>query len=366
MLTVNAVFGQQPSVQYFQSGPGYVLLGNGEVFQGYVQAYDREVEIKLDDTGKVRFSNDKVLHVGKSLDELYLFQVNRIQRWAVGDHLKIGRWCSQQRMFEQAVQTLRSFEAADSNEQEFKRFQTELRDAMLRDQQIQQALRDSGYQILIPLSVRRTEMTAGSPKDNETAGRQAKTQQVTRLQARDHEVFRSDIHPILMSSCARAACHGAFSNNGFVLLDATRMSTRDAQGKNLAAFTNYIDTHKGNADALPEDHPLYQNAVNRHGPMFESVLDVNDTKHQRFMEQLRLWIARANSQQQLTSSELAFDFVTTNDPSANQLASMLGRCQIALRCPPLIIHLPWDPVRRSTSMRRIWKHRQRAMRPHLC
>ncbi len=318
--------------RYFRSGPGFVLLQNGEVLSGDVQAFELELEVKLDQTGSVRFPNNKVAHVGATLDELYMYQANRIQQWALGDHLRLGRWCTQQGMFARAMPHYEYLKQQIPDRSEFKQFQAELRDAMLKNTEVQNALKTAGYDVsrnaTSPVS------TASSVNSSSSTTSLQKAQHVARVEPQDQDVFRTDIHPVLISSCARAACHGAFSSNGFVLADASRMSSRDATGRNLAAFTNYLNSRKGTAESLPEEHPLYKKAVNQHGQLFESPLNINDPKHQRFMEQLRLWIARANSHQQQSSSDIVSASSNATTTSTTTTANSTSNLIPSVALPP--------------------------------
>lgn len=302
LLWVSSAYSQGTNrAAEFHSGPGYVLLSNGEVIAGDIQAFDRDIEIKIDDTASVRSNYDRVSYIGKSIDELYLFQVNRITEWGYGDHLKIGRWCAQQKLFERAMPHYEYLKSEIPDAPEFKRFQAELKEAMLHDQGVQTALTAAG----IPIEQKGDSATTEQPVQAPPAAQTNKSMQAVRVDTNLQEVFRRDIHPVLISSCARTACHGTFSTNRLTLLDMSRVRAKDTVAQNLTAFTSYLNETKGDADSNPESHPIYQKAVGRHGNLMQSPLDVNDPKHQRFMEQLRVWVARTNSQSDQSSSELA-------------------------------------------------------------
>jgi len=270
------------------------------VLNGQIQAFDREVEIRIDETATVRETYDRIVYIGQSMDELYLYQANRIQQWNYSDHLQLGCWCAQHKLFERAMPHYEYLKKEIPDRNEFKRFQTELKEAMLRDQDVQQALQAAG----IPTD-QDNDKQDSAPSTTVPATQTGKAMQAVRVDANLQEVFKRDIHPVLIASCARTACHGTFSTNHLKLLDPKSVRPKDTLAQNMTSFTAYLNETKGTADSLPELHPIYQMAVSRHANMMQSPLDVNNPKHQRFMEQLRVWIARTNSDQMESSTEVA-------------------------------------------------------------
>lgn len=308
LAATGPLYSQGPSrAADFRNGAGFVLLSNGEVMEGQVQNFDREIEIRIDDTATVRTSNDRVTYIGKTMEELYLFQANRIQQWSFEDHLQLGRWCAQHKLFGRAMSHYEYLKKEIPDRTEFKQFQLELKEAMLRDQDMQAALTAAG------ISVKGSDAGTApnaivSPTDSQTTpqtGFNSSSMHTARVDRNLQEVFRRDIQPVLVSSCARTACHGTFSSNRLKLFDPKQVRQRDTLAQNLSAFTSYIDQSKGDADSPPELHRIYQMAVSRHGSLMQSPLDINDPKHQAFMERLREWIAKINSQQMQGSIEVA-------------------------------------------------------------
>jgi hypothetical protein len=286
---------QEPAKQIF-SGPGYSLLSNGRVIKGSVEPLGAEVEIKLDDTGVVRFPNQQVVFSANTLDELYLFQANRNREWNTGDHLKLGQWCAENGLFDRAMPHYEHLKKEIGHHPEFARFQAELRDAMLNDPETIDAMRSVGLERQTAAANSNLANSANTKSTSSSFARVSNESQVT---------FRQTIQPVLVSSCARAACHGAFSSNGLTLVDMSRMSSRDATEQNLRTFATYVDGRKGSVDSITEEHILFQKSTQAHGKLLQSPLDINDPNHQKYLEELRLWIARSNAAQFVSSGEVA-------------------------------------------------------------
>ncbi len=310
---------QEPTEnRYFRNGPGVVLLKNGEVINGDVRSFDNTLQILLDDTGSVSLPSAQVAYVGVNLNDVYNHQFRSVKRWTVGDHFQLARWCLKNKLFDAAMSHYQYLQTEIPDRPEFKQFDMELRVAILAEPSFREALIAAG--VLPPDAPEKAgaESAGANPPEQAAAGNQAgmtdeersslassKAAAIVRLSANDQNIFAHDIQPVLSNSCARAACHGAFGSTRFNLLDSRNMDLRVAMKQNLQTFSTYIMHHKGAADSSPENHPLFTKSVAAHGQLINDPLDVTNVQHQRYIEQLRLWIARANSAPELNSSELA-------------------------------------------------------------
>ncbi len=313
-IAAGSTSGQETSSQQIiRNGPGFVLLKNGEVLKGDVRSLEGFLQIRLDDTASVTMNRNQVDFVGSSLDELYLVQVNRPKRWTFGDHLQLARWSAKQGLFHRAMPHYNQLQAEIPNTTEFRQFDVEFRNMMLADKTMQAALKSAGLSTGPVNDASFTEssdssnaatLASDTSKVEPTKPITTATPSTAFLNQSEQEVFVHDIQPVLASSCARSACHGAFGSTSFSLLDGRRMDSKSAYRQNLQAFTECLQRNKGTAEAAPESHILFVKSITPHGLQMTAPLDVTNPTHQKYLDQLRLWIARVNSGGQISSQEL--------------------------------------------------------------
>lgn len=205
---------------------GCVVLFDGRVFEGNIVQLPEAYQVRSN-TGAVTFTFEQVRTVATSLPQAYIQLRESYEHPNVNDHLSLGQWCVQNKLFEEASVEAQSALVLEPGRKEALSLLKKSEDALGREPQAGPAAD------MIKLQT----IPAGAVISSEA-----------QLQ------FTRQVNRIALNKCGNGACHGPASFSPFKL---TRSSKSDP---NLQAILKYIDT------ASPEMSPLLVNARSVEGP----------------------------------------------------------------------------------------------------
>ncbi len=265
------------------SGPGCVLLQNGNVLQGReVRSQGRSVVIRLDQTGEVSVPATQIVTIGTDVRALYQHQWNAMRRWEPGDHFQLAKWCIRNGLIEEAYAHYLQLKASSGGHSKFKQFESELRQSLLQDPSMQAALRAAA-----PLA---SPSEQGVPAHAEKAlttvsaelSKQAPVAPVGVSKA-SQDYFRRQIQPFLAMRCGQAGCHGAYGQNAFHVARSGSLLGRPAHELSFESALKFID------GGPIEQTLLWNKATTKHGTQVMAGLDAKITAELALLERLRAW-----------------------------------------------------------------------------
>jgi hypothetical protein len=283
-------------------GEGYVLLHHGNVIHGFVKPQADRITISLDKGNEVTVPNRQVLTIGKNLEALYAFQVRAIRKWGSGEHWHLAQWCIQNGLLDQAIEHYTELEKTASASPKFKQLDLQLRQALLADSQVQQALEEQGIpNPIVPasfeetISSSQTSSAVGSKHPPFEAGR---TPPVVPGYLR--RSFQTEVLPIVVSRCGQSGCHGMLSKTDFQIFQPVGEQAASLSQRNLEAIMSYVD-HKE-----PIQTSLMQYAIRPHGSQRNPSIQPNREEDRVLMEKVLQWLkSLAESESGTTASEPA-------------------------------------------------------------
>jgi len=265
------------------SGPGFVLLQNGNVLQGSeVRSQGKSVVIRLDQTGEVSVPATQIVTIGTDVSALYQHQWNAMRRWEPGDHFQLAKWCIRNGLIEEAYAHYLQLKESSGAHSKFKQFESELRQSLLQDPSMQAALRAaappaSQRDQVVPALAEKA-LTTVSPELSQPApaafvgGSKA-----------SQDYFRRQIQPFLAMRCGQAGCHGAYGQNDFHVARSGSLLGRPAHEISYESALKCID------GGPIEQTILWNKATTKHGTQVMAGLDAKITAELALLERLRAW-----------------------------------------------------------------------------
>jgi hypothetical protein len=283
-------------------GEGYVLLHHGNVIHGFVKPQADRITIALDKGNEVTVPNRQVLTIGKNLEALYKFQVRAIRKWGTGEHWHLAQWCIQNGLLDQAIEHYTELEKTASASPKFKQLDLQLRQALLADSQVQQALEEQGIpNPIVPASYEQaisssdTSAAMKSKRPDFDAGR---TPPVVPGYLR--RSFQTEVLPIVVSRCGQSGCHGMLSKTDFQVFQPVGEQAASLSQRNLEAIMSYVD-HKE-----PIQTSLIQYAIRPHGSQRNPSIQPNREEDRVLLDKVCQWLkSLAESESGTVASEPA-------------------------------------------------------------
>lgn len=283
-------------------GEGYVLLQHGNVIHGFVKPHADRITIALDKGNEVTVPNRQILTVGKNLEALYTFQMRAIRKWGTGEHWHLAQWCIQNGLLDQAIEHYTELEKTASASPKFKQLDLQLRQALLADSKVQQALEEQGipnpivpasYEEMIPSP----KTLAGEHRKDAQLGSDRIPRVVPGYLRRN---FQTEVLPILVSRCGQSGCHGMLSKNDFQIFQPVGEQAALLSQRNLEVIVSYVD-HKE-----PIQTSLIQYAIRPHGSQRNPSIQPNREEDRVLLEKIFQWLTSlAESESGIAASEPA-------------------------------------------------------------
>ncbi|HUP82292.1 MAG TPA: hypothetical protein VM260_27310, partial [Pirellula sp.] len=132
----SSVFAEQPST----AEQSFVLLRNGNVLKGLVQSEKDRISIAEGGNSIVSVETKQVSFIGPNLESLYQHQRSKVRNWGTGEHWQLAHWCIQQGLVDHAIHHYKVLEESASDSLRFKQLEHLLREAMLADEAVKQAV----------------------------------------------------------------------------------------------------------------------------------------------------------------------------------------------------------------------------------
>lgn len=205
---------------------GCVVLFDGRTFQGNIVQLPEAYQVQTN-TGAVTFPFGQVRTVATSLPQAYTQLRETYEHPNVNDHLSLGQWCLQNKLYEEASLEAQAALVLDSSRKEALSLLKKAEDALGRE-------------------------PSTAPEGNIAGLRNVQAGAVISAEAQLQ--FSRQINRIALNKCGNGACHGPASFSPFKL---TRSSKSDP---NLQAILKYINTTD------PELSDLLVNARSADGP----------------------------------------------------------------------------------------------------
>ncbi len=262
------------------SGPGYLLLKNGNIILGKdIFPQNQSVLVRIDDSAEIRFPAKEVVHIGRDVKALYEFQVANTLKWEVGEHFHLAKWCLKNGLVEDAYGHYVQVKALSSGHTKFRQFETELREYLLQDPVMQAALKatypDSPY-------VKKASSEVPDQENKDTPVQQ-KSSPAIAISPIHQDYFRRQVQPFMVLRCGQAGCHGPLGKTDFTIGKSGSLKGRPAGEISLETTLKFLDHPQTEATQL------WIKATTRHGMQPASALSVDDKAERELLERLRYW-----------------------------------------------------------------------------
>lgn len=278
---------QLSAEEFFWSGPGVVLLNNGNVLIGQdVQPQGTNIVIRIDETAQVQVHSDQVVKIATQISELYLHQVASTRQWGAGDHFQLAKWCLRHGLVNEASQHYEVLKELSGNHPKFRVFEAELKQVLLQDPVMQAALKAAGsFPSGDTAETPNSETTADSNKQviaPETS--ETELSLVALAKSPVHQTyFRQQLLPFLTMRCGQAGCHGPLGKTDFQIGKGGSIRGRQASDVSLESVVKYLNAQK------TEDSTLWIKATTRHGTQPIVSLSIDKPAERELLQRLKSW-----------------------------------------------------------------------------
>jgi hypothetical protein len=239
--------------------PGVVLLKNGEVFHGQIEAQGEEVRIFLPN-GEVRFRTADVECAAATIKELFLKKQAAVLPGDAQEHLRVAQWCIRQGLFDEAAIEINTARTIDP------------------------------HNPAVPLMARRLELCRIPTQSPQPRGTAVATRPSNGLDDLDRlvhampekavESYTQRVQPMIMNTCATATCHGPQSATKLQLMRVAggHSAGRRLTQRNLQALQPWIDSRD------PAASPLLKYATSIHASGKAQPLSPESAQYRRMLE----------------------------------------------------------------------------------
>ena len=300
-LVFATVFADQPVI----ADRSYVLLRNGNVLEGFVRSEKERISIASDGNSNLFVEPKQVAFIGPTVESLYQHQRSGVRNWGTGEHWHLAHWCIQQGLIDHAIEHYKVLDASASDSPRFKQLEHLLRDALLADEHVKQAVHRQAKAA--------TQSSASTwPLDSTTQAntvaqantvRQASAE-TPRLRSvpqginaesgeswNKHEIpgyirktFQNSILPVLVSRCGQSGCHGMLGKTDFHIYQPVGDQSASILARDLDEVLRYIDR-----DRIQES-PLLAYATKAHGIQRNPSLNQSRDDERALIERINFWV----------------------------------------------------------------------------
>lgn len=241
----------------------FVLISNGgkETIQRCsVVAEKNGYALSLRENARVWLPQERVLCIGKSMEEIYQFRKQRISQWSSGDHIKMGRWCLRYDLIDQAADHYLSIPSHLKGHPSVAQFGQSIKASMLEDTEFCQFIGLPQARKATQLATRQTTSESASGPKNSNPVVTASAQSHPTLTPEAKTRFFVKIQPILKNRCSQAACHGFRGKSDFRLYEPYGQAFNRIADANLMAAAAHATVKPGSVTPT-----LVEYATSAHG-----------------------------------------------------------------------------------------------------
>ena len=258
-------------------GDGFVLLQHGAVLQGFVKPQADSVTVVMDKGKQVTLAKKQILIIGPSMDSLYKYQTRAIRKWGTGEHWHLAQWCIQNGMLDQAIEHYLELEKQAADNPKFKQLDLQLKQALMADENVRQAMAVQGIQPPEPV-VQASAVLPRAPASSEPSF------PVHTVPGYLRRNFQTEITPIVVSRCGQSGCHGILSKNNFQIFQPVGEQAASINERNLEKFLRFVDASQ------PDQSDLLNYAARPHGAQRNASFNLQREEDRHHLEKLAKWI----------------------------------------------------------------------------
>ena len=258
-------------------GDGFVLLQHGAVLQGFVKPQADSVTVVMDKGKQVTLAKKQILIIGPSMDSLYKYQTRAIRKWGTGEHWHLAQWCIQNGMIDQAIEHYLEVEKQAADNPKFKQLDLQLKQALMADENVRQAMAIQGIQPPEPV-VQASAVLPRAPASSEPSF------PVHTVPGYLRRNFQTEITPIVVSRCGQSGCHGILSKNNFQIFQPVGEQAASINERNLEKFLRFVDASQ------PDQSDLLNYAARPHGAQRNASFNLQREEDRHHLEKLAKWI----------------------------------------------------------------------------
>lgn len=301
------------------NGPGYVLLQNSNVIQGFVRAQGSQVTITFEKRNEIRLDAKQVLYIGSSLESLYDYQCSIITNWGTGEHWQLAHWCVQEGLIDQAIAHYKELERTASGSPRLKQLDHMLKQAILADKEVQKVLSnrggngtttnqpDSSVSVALatnpvsahenappqPSTIRQPNSPTGEPERHSADASNKLTTNPNswssfELPGYVRTNFQMEVMPILVARCGQSGCHGVLGKNEFRILQPLGSESATMLERNLNEVLKFVE--KQNVSVT-----LLSYATRPHGIQRNPSINPSREDDRMLLEKIERWIRLVNT-----------------------------------------------------------------------
>jgi hypothetical protein len=254
-----------------------VLLQHGAVLQGFVKPQADSVTVVMDKGKQVTLAKKQILIIGPSMDSLYKYQTRAIRKWGTGEHWHLAQWCIQNGMLDQAIEHYLELEKQAADNPKFKQLDLQLKQALMADENVRQAMAIQGIQPPEPV-VQASAVLPRAPASSEPSF------PVHTVPGYLRRNFQTEITPIVVSRCGQSGCHGILSKNNFQIFQPVGEQAASINERNLEKFLRFVDASQ------PDQSDLLNYAARPHGAQRNASFNLQREEDRHHLEKLAKWI----------------------------------------------------------------------------
>jgi hypothetical protein len=230
------------------------------------------------DKGKqVTLAKKQILVIGPSMDSLYKYQTRAIRKWGTGEHWHLAQWCIQNGMLDQAIEHYLELEKQAADNPKFKQLDLQLKQALMADENVRQAMAIQGIQPPEPV-VQASALLPRAPASSEPSF------PVHTVPGYLRRNFQTEITPIVVSRCGQSGCHGILSKNNFQIFQPVGEQAASINERNLEKFLRFVDASQ------PDQSDLLNYAARPHGAQRNASFNLQREEDRHHLEKLAKWI----------------------------------------------------------------------------
>ena len=260
----------------------FVLLKNGNVLKGTIRSEKERISI-ADENSNLFVEAKQVAFVGPTLESLYQHQRSGVRQWGTGEHWQLAYWCIQQGLIDHAVEHYEVLERTASDSPRFKQLEHLLRQALLADETVKQAVHfqtDSSSVSRANTESPRPKPMASSPDQEPTSESWSKHE----IPGYIRKTFQNSILPVLVLRCGQSGCHGMMGKSDFHLYQPVGDQSANILARDLDEVLRYIKR-----DQI-QDSPLLAYATKAHGIQRNPSLNQAKADERALIERINFWV----------------------------------------------------------------------------
>ena len=313
-----------------KSESSFLLLKNGNVLKGIVRAEKEMVSVSVDGNSTVFVESNQVSFIGPTLESIYQHQRSNVRQWGTGEHWQLAQWCIQQGLIDRAIEHYEVLERTASESPRFKQLEHMLRQALLADETVKQAVhmkmqsavssmpsaQESNSIVVIQAnseSPREKSVPKNASLDDEVAEKGNKHE----IPAYLKKTFQNSILPVLVSKCGQSGCHGMLGKSDFHIYQPVGDQAAITLSRDLDEVLRYIERDR------VEESPLLAYATKAHGIQRNPSLSPTRADERALIERINFWVkSLALSQKPVTTMPKQYPVVQAAPNSPNASAGL--------------------------------------------